>query len=307
MMKKIAIYGYYRPDKSFTYLLLLLDILLKLKVEILIQKDFYEKLLKHRIFSQDQQDFLLKSYPKFNTFSSYDNLPDDTNVFFTYGGDGTILRALTYIRDKNIPIFGINAGRLGFLATVQKEQIEKAVALYIKGQYTISERNLVAIETSPEVPEIKNMNFALNELVVNRKNTTAMISIDTFIDDEYLSTYWADGLIVATPTGSTAYSLSCGGPIMVPEAMNFIINPIAPHNLTVRPLVVPNEHQIKLKVTSREPEFLISLDSRVYSLPVDTEIMVYTAPFVIKLIQFKENSFIKTLQKKLLWGKDERN
>jgi len=306
-MKKVAIYGYYRPEKSFTYLLLLLDILSKHQVEIIFQKDFYEKLLLHQNFSQDQPEYLLKSYPEFAVFQSYEDLPSDTGVFFTYGGDGTILRALTYIRDKGIPIFGINAGRLGFLATVQKEQLEKAIDLYFKGQYTISERNLVAIETQPEHAAIKKMNFALNELVVNRKNTTAMINIDTYIDDEYLATYWADGLIVATPTGSTAYSLSCGGPIMVPEAMNFIINPIAPHNLTVRPLVVPNEHQIKLKIFSREKEFLISLDSRVYSLPITTEISVYTAPFIIKLIQFKENSFIKTLQKKLLWGKDERN
>ncbi len=306
-MKKVAIYGYYRSEKSFTYLLLLLDTLLKHKVEIIFQKAFYEKLLEHQNFTRNSPEVLLKSYPKFDTFTSYDDLPDDVNLFFTYGGDGTILRALTFIRDKGIPIFGINAGRLGFLATVQKEQIEKAVNLYFKGQYTISERNLVAIETRPENPEIKEMNFALNELVVNRKNTTAMISIDTYIDDEYLSTYWADGLIVATPTGSTAYSLSCGGPIMVPEAMNFILNPIAPHNLTVRPLVIPNEHIIKLKVDSREPEFLISLDSRMYSLPIETEITAYTAPFTVKLIQFKENSFIKTLQKKLLWGKDERN
>ncbi len=306
-MKKVAIYGYYRSDKSFTYLLLLLDILLKHKVEIIFQKEFYDKLLKHQTFIHGHSDYLLKSYPVFKTFNNYEDLPDNTKIFFTYGGDGTILRALTYIRDKGIPIFGINAGRLGFLATVQKEQLEKAVNAYFKGQYTISERNLVAIETKPEVPALKDMNFALNELVVNRKNTTAMITVDTYLDDEYLSTYWADGLIIATPTGSTAYSLSCGGPIVVPESMNFILNPIAPHNLTVRPLVVPNEHIIKLKVSSREPEFLISLDSRVYSLPIDTEITAYTAPFVIKLIQFKENSFIKTLQKKLLWGKDERN
>ncbi len=306
-MKKVAIYGYYRPEKSFTYLLLLLDILLKHKVEILFQKDFYEKLLQHRNLSKVDTGYLLKSYPSFRTFSNCEDLPSDTNVFFTYGGDGTILRALTYIRDKNIPVFGINAGRLGFLATVQKEQLEKAVELYFKGQYTISERNLVAIETSPEHPGIKKMNFALNELVVNRKNTTAMINVDTFIDDEHLATYWADGLIIATPTGSTAYSLSCGGPIVAPESMNLIINPIAPHNLTVRPLVVSNDHIIKLKVASREPEFLISLDSRVYSLPVDTEINVYTAPFTVKLIQFSENSFIKTLQKKLLWAQDGRN
>jgi len=306
-MKKVAVYGYYRPEKSFTYLLLLLDMLQKQNVEIYFQEDFYEKLLMHKNFSQDNPEYLLKSYPTFKTFTGYHDLPADISVFFTYGGDGTILRALTYIRDKGIPIFGINAGRLGFLATVQKEQLEKAVNLYFKGQYTISERNLVAIKTKPEIPALKDLNFALNELVVNRKNTTAMINIDTYLDDEYLSTYWADGLIIATPTGSTAYSLSCGGPIMVPESMNFIINPIAPHNLTVRPLTVPNEHQIRLKVSSREPEFLISLDSRVYSLPVETEIIAYTAPFVIKLIQFQENSFIKTLQKKLLWGKDERN
>jgi NAD+ kinase len=144
-------------------------------------------------------------------------------------------------------------------------------------------------------------------LVVNRKNTTAMISIDTYLDDEYLSTYWADGLIISTPTGSTAYSLSCGGPILVPESMNFILNPIAPHNLTVRPLVIPNEHTVRLKIDSREDEFLISLDSRTYSLPKETEITVYTASFTVNLIQFNENSFIKTLQRKLLWGKDERN
>jgi len=306
-MKKVAIYGYYRSEKSFTYLLLLLDILLEHKVEILFQKTFYDKLLEHKNFSDEEPEYLLKSYPAFKTFTGYEDLPDDTNLFFTYGGDGTILRAITFIRDKGIPVFGINAGRLGFLATIQKEQIEKAVKLFFQGQYHISERNLIAIDTQPEVPEIKKMNFALNELVVNRKNTTAMISIDTFIDDEYLATYWADGLIIATPTGSTAYSLSCGGPIMVPEAMNFILNPIAPHNLTVRPLVIPNEHTIKMKVDSRENEFLISLDSRMYSLPIETQITAYTADFTIKLIQFNENSFIKTLQKKLLWGRDERN
>jgi NAD+ kinase len=306
-MKKVAIYGYYRPEKSFTYLLLLLDLLQKQNVEIVFQKAFYNKLLTHRNISNKNADFLLQSYPEFETFSGYDDLPDDINLLFTYGGDGTILRAVTFIRDKGIPVFGINAGRLGFLATIQKEQIEKAVDLYFKGQYTISERNLIAIDTKPEVKDIKQMNFALNELVVNRKNTTAMISIDAYIDNEYLSTYWSDGLIIATPTGSTAYSLSCGGPILVPEAMNFIINPIAPHNLTVRPLVIPNEHTVKLKVDSREDEYLISLDSRIYSLPKETEITIYTAPFTIKLIQFESNSFIKTLQKKLFWGKDERN
>ncbi len=307
-MKKVAIYGYYREEKSFTYLLLLLDILLENDVKIIFQKPFYDLLLQHKKqLSAEKEEFLLDAYPRFETFTNYDDFPVDIDLLFTYGGDGTILRAVTFIQGRRVPIFGINAGRLGFLATVQKEQLEKAVNLFIKGQYTISERNLIAIETQPEHPEIKKMNFALNELVINRKNTTAMITIDTFLDDEYLSSYWADGLIIATPTGSTGYSLSCNGPVITPDSMNFIINPIAPHNLTARPLVIPNDYRIKMKVSSREDEYLISLDSRTYSLPIDTVITTYTAPFTIKLVQFQSNSFIKTLQQKLLWGKDGRN
>ena len=306
-MKKAAIYGYYRKEKPFSYLLLLLDILLKNGYEIIFQEDFYHKLKNHKKRMHNEDEFLLNSYPPFKTFKSYEDLPDDVEVMFTYGGDGTILRAVTFIRDKEIPIFGINAGRLGFLATIQKEAIEASLKKYFKGEYSLSLRTLVQVETEPPLKEMEGLNFALNELVINRKNTTAMISVDTWLDDEYLSTYWADGLIVATPTGSTAYSLSCGGPIVMPESDNFILNPIAPHNLTVRPLIIPNKFNIKMKVDSREPEFLISLDSRVYSLPLETRVSAGLAPFNIKLIQFKEHSFIKTLQKKLFWGKDERN
>lgn len=306
-MKKVAIYGYYRTEKSFTYLLLLLDLLQKYEVEIIFQKNFYEQLKKHKNTFQGKTEYLLQSFPEFKTFTGYEDLPTDISVFFTYGGDGTILRAITFIREKNIPVFGINAGRLGFLATVQKEQIEKAVHWYFKGEYHISERNLISIDTSPEIDEIKEINFALNELVINRKNTTAMINIETHIDNEYLTTYWADGLIVATPTGSTAYSLSCNGPIIEPQSSNFVITPISPHNLTVRPFVISNKHTIQLKVESREEEFLISLDSRNYSIPKHTQITASKASFNIKLIQFKSNTFIKTLQQKLLWGKDERN
>ncbi len=306
-MKKVAIYGYYRKEKSFSYLLLLLDILIENNYKIIFQKDFYEKLKQHKKRMHEEDELLLLSYPEFETFQDYYDLPEDTEVMFTYGGDGTILRAVTFIRDKGIPIFGINAGRLGFLATIQKEAIERSLKEYFKGHYSFSQRNLVEVHTDPPVNKMKGLNFALNELVINRKNTTAMISIDTWLDNEYLSTYWADGLIISTPTGSTAYSLSCGGPIVMPESDNFIINPIAPHNLSVRPLIIPNKYQIKMKVESREPEYLISLDSRVYSLPLNTSVTASLAPFKIKLIQFKENSFIKTLQKKLFWGKDERN
>jgi len=306
-MKKVAIYGYYKKEKSFSYLLLLLDILIENDFEIIFQKDFYEKLKQHKKRMHEEDELLLLSYPEFKTFKNYYDLPNDTEVMFTYGGDGTILRAVTFIRDKNIPIFGINAGRLGFLATVQKEAIESSLKKYLKNQFTYSNRSLVQVTTEPPVKELNGLNFALNELVINRKNTTAMISVDTWLDDEYLSTYWADGLIISTPTGSTAYSLSCGGPIVMPESNNFIINPIAPHNLTVRPLIIPTHFNIKMKVDSREPEFLISLDSRVYSLPLHTTVTANLAPFSVKLIQFSDHSFIKTLQKKLYWGKDGRN
>ncbi len=306
-MKKVAVYGYYRPEKSFTYLLLLLDILLKKEYQIVFQKDFYNKLLRHQTKLSEGTEYLLDSYPKFDTFSSYEDLSDEIEVMFTYGGDGTILRAVTFIRDKNIPVFGINAGRLGFLATVPKELLEKYLYEFFDGNYSLSSRNLVAVHAHPNTGVLNGLNFALNELVVNRKNTTAMISIDAYLDNEYLSTYWADGLIISTPTGSTAYSLSCGGPIVMPESENFIINPIAPHNLTVRPLIIPNNFKIRLKVDSREPEYLISLDSRVYSMPLETELEVSLANFKIQLVQFEDNTFIKTLQKKLFWGKDERN
>ncbi len=306
-MKKVAVYGYYRQEKSFTYLLLLLDILTKKGYQIIFQKDFYQKLLQHKTNISEGNEYLLDSYDPFQTFTSYKDIPDDVEVLFTYGGDGTILRAVTFIRDKGIPIFGINAGRLGFLATVPKELLEKYVEAFFENNYTISERNLVAVDLSPDTGILNGLNFALNELVVNRKNTTAMIAVDAYLNNEYLSTYWADGLIISTPTGSTAYSLSCGGPIVMPESKNFIINPIAPHNLNIRPLIIPNNLEINLQVDSREPEFLISLDSRVYSLPLETRLKVYLAPFKIKLIQFDDNTFIKTLQKKLFWGKDERN
>jgi len=306
-MKKVAIYGYYRKEKSFTYLLLLLDILTKKGYQIIFQKDFYQKLLRHKTNLSEGTEYLLDSYNSFETFTSYDDIPDDIEVLFTYGGDGTILRAVTFIRDKGIPIFGINAGRLGFLATVPKELLEKYLLAFFEGNYSISERNLVAVDISPDTGVLNGLNFALNEVVVNRKNTTAMISVDAYLNNEYLSTYWSDGLIVSTPTGSTAYSLSCGGPIVMPESENFIINPIAPHNLSIRPLIIPNDLEINLKVDSREPEYLISLDSRVYSLPLETQLKVYLAPFKIKIVQFDESSFIKTLQKKLFWGKDERN
>ena len=223
------------------------------------------------------------------------------------GGDGTVLRSITYLRDSNIPIIGVNIGRLGFLATVQKEKISEAVdALYNK-EYTVKDRTLLTVRTTPENKEINDLCYALNEITLSRKDTASMITIETYLDDEYLTSYWADGLIISTPTGSTGYSLSCGGPVITPQAKSFVLTPVAPHNLNARPLIIPDNTKIKLRTVGRENEFSLSLDSRIATIPNHTEIFVERAPFSIKMIELKGHTFIQTIRKKLLWGEDTRN
>ena len=228
-------------------------------------------------------------------------------MMFTIGGDGTFLRAVTYIRNLNIPILGINTGRLGFLATVQKDQIEETVDLLINKEFTTQDRSLLQITTSPQRKEFAELDFALNEITIARRNTTSMIGVKTYLNNEYLTNYWADGLIISTPTGSTGYSLSCNGPVVLPDSKSFIITPIAPHNLNARPMVIPDEISIQLEVTASEKDYLISLDSRISTVPLGTKINIKKAPFSIKSILLKEQSFLKTLRGKLLWGEDTRN
>ena len=211
------------------------------------------------------------------------------------------------MRDLDIPIVGVNTGRLGFLATIQKQDVTSSITEILEGNYYISERSLLSIETSPSNNEITPLNFALNEVAVNRKNTTSMIKVETTINSEYLTSYWSDGLIVSTPTGSTGYSLSCGGPVIEPSNESIILTPIAPHNLNVRPLVVPDNSVVTLKVSGREDTHLVSLDSRIVTLENETLITIKKAAFTIKFVQPIEESFIKTLRKKLLWGEDKRN
>jgi NAD+ kinase len=226
---------------------------------------------------------------------------------FTLGGDGTILRAVTYIRDLGIPILGINTGRLGFLATINKKTIKESVELILKGAYSVQERTLLSVRTSPNTEEFSELNFALNEVTIARKNTTAMIGVTTNLNNEYLTNYWADGLIIATPTGSTGYSLSCNGPVVSPDSKSLVITPIAPHNLNARSMVISDENSIRLEVDSREKEFLISLDSRIASVAKNTEVFIEKAPFTIKSIIPNNQSFLETLRSKLLWGEDTRN
>jgi NAD+ kinase len=228
-------------------------------------------------------------------------------MFISIGGDGTILRAATFVRKSNIPILGINAGRLGFLASIQKENIDAFLKMVIEKKYTISPRTLLSLSCSPSNSDIQNINFAMNEITVSRKDTTSMITIETYLNDEYLNSYWADGLIISTPTGSTGYSMSCGGPILTPNVKSLVITPIAPHNLNARPLVIPDETEIRLKVSGREENYLVSLDSRIASIQKESILVIKKTSFKINMVEIPEETFLKTLRNKLLWGEDKRN
>lgn len=293
---KIGIYGQFYHENSETYIELILTALQHNSVEIVIEKNFLEILSSH-------QEVSLK-FSEENTFTTLDKSYD---LFFSIGGDGTILKAITYVKDLGIPIVGINAGRLGFLATIQKEKIAESINQILADKFVISERTVLSLETTPSNNEISQLNFALNEIAVNRKNTTSMIKVETMVNNKYLTSYWSDGLIVATPTGSTGYSLSCGGPIIDPSTDSIVLTPIAPHNLNARPLVIPDSSTITLKVSGREKTYLVSMDSRIATLENETTLIIKKAPFTIKLVQLEGDSFIKTLRKKLLWGEDKRN
>lgn len=293
---KIGIYGQFYHENSEIYVQLLLDALQKKAAQVLIEERFLE------IINRNKE--ITRSFTNFSTFTELDTSFD---LFFSIGGDGTILKAVTFVRDLGIPIVGINTGRLGFLATIQKEEMTKSLNQILEGQYSISERSLLTVETVPSSEEIQPLNFALNEVAVNRRNTTSMIKVETSVNHKHLTSYWSDGLIVATPTGSTGYSLSCGGPVIEPAAKNIVLTPIAPHNLNARPLVIPDSNEVTLKVSGREDTFLLSMDSRIATLENETTITIRKAPFTIKLLQLNDDSFIKTLRKKLLWGEDKRN
>ena len=295
-MKKVAIYGQAYTITAEKEIKNLLSALEKNNIVVFFEEEFYNLIVEN--------NFLTKKYPTYNHFNDLSNSFD---MMFTIGGDGTYLRAVTYIRNLNIPVLGINTGRLGFLATVQKEQIEETVDLLINKEFTTQNRSLLQISTSPERKEFAELDFALNEITIARRNTTSMIGVKTYLNNQYLTNYWADGLIISTPTGSTGYSLSCNGPVVLPDSKSFIITPIAPHNLNARPMVIPDEISIQLEVTAREKDYLISLDSRISTVPLGTKISIKKAPFSIKSILLKEQSFLKTLRGKLLWGEDTRN
>lgn len=293
---KVAIYGQYYQNSTEPIINDIFVFFNKNNVEMIIETHFLEMLNERKIVEK-----------KYKTFTSHTELDDSFDMLISIGGDGTLLRAATLVRDSSIPILGINAGRLGFLASVHKENIASFLQFVIDKKYTISKRALLSLTCTPPNESIDAINFAMNEITVSRKDTTSMITIDTYLNDEYLTSYWADGLIISTPTGSTGYSLSCGGPILTPDVKSTVITPIAPHNLTARPLVVPDETEIRLKVSGREEYYLVSLDSRVTSIKNDSILILTKTPFQINMVEIPEETFLKTLRNKLLWGEDKRN
>lgn len=240
-------------------------------------------------------------------FESHADLDPETEIFFAVGGDGTVLRALHYIRESKIPLIGVNTGRLGFLAIVQPDEMDAMLDDITAGNYTTQERSILEIKTEPALPELTEFSLALNEISVSRENTTSMVTINTKVNGAYVNVYWADGLVVATPTGSTGYSLSSGGPIIAPETKSLVLTPIAPHNLNVRPLVVADDVNINIHVEGRGETHLISLDTRLFSVPMNTSISIQKAANPIVFIRPKQHSFFDTLRNKLLWGQDKRN
>jgi NAD+ kinase len=229
----------------------------------------------------------------------------EADIVLSLGGDGTLLDAITYIGDHEIPILGINMGRLGFLATTTQENAENAIDSLYNKAYKIDERTLIKVVSDEDL--FNGINFGLNEFTILKRDTSSMIVVHTYIDGEYLNSYWADGLIVSTPTGSTGYSLSCGGPLVLPQSNNFIIAPVSPHNLNVRPMVVSDKSIISFQIEGRSKNFLVSLDSRSKSVAADIKIAVKKEDFKVKLINLKGYNYLQTLRNKLNWGLDMRN
>ena len=262
-----------------------------------------KSLKKHNIdfdIDGDSFDLLLNSLNSKIDFDRIKKLNKEYDYVISIGGDGTILRSADEIGKLSIPIIGLNKGRLGFLANSPVEVFDSLIDKIQASKFKISERSIIQVEFEG------NKKNALNEISISRKNTTSLITIDTKLDNQYLNTYWADGLIISTPTGSTGYSLSCGGPIIMPDSKNFVLTPIAPHNLNARPLVISDKKKIEISINGRESEYFVSADSKIFSVSIDSKLNISKAPYVLKMVEFEKDSYINTLREKLMWGKDKR-
>ena len=289
----IAIFGKTFNKSNSTYAQELFDYLGKKKMKYVVEKNFFH---------------LMKDDAKLNieadTFEKFDEIKRNTEVVFSMGGDGTILDSVVMIKESEIPILGINFGRLGFLASLGRDQIHAAVDAIAKGGYMIDRRTLIELQTSKPLFEDS---FALNDMTIQRRDQSSMITVDAYLNGELLNTYWADGVIVSTPTGSTGYSLSCGGPILYPTSGNFVITPVAPHNLNVRPMVVSDEAVLSFEVKGRGDSFLCTLDARAKAIDSSFQLAVKKAAFCANIVRLTDQSFLTALKTKLNWGSDHRN
>ncbi len=290
----IGIYGRQFNNSVLPYVQQVFDCLVECNVEVLVYEDFFE-FVKDKLFLPKQ----------FGIFSTHVDLKSKVDVMISLGGDGTMLDTVTLVRDSGIPMIGINFGRLGFLASVSKDGIKLAIQGLVDKKFSLDVRRLLKVESNKDL--FGDLNFALNDFTIHKRDTSAMMLIHCYQDGEFLNSYWADGLIVATPTGSTAYSLSCGGPIVFPRSGNLIITPISPHNLNVRPVVLSDAHTLTFEIEGRSSKYLVSCDSRTEIVDSTIRLNVKRADFDINLIRLDNESYLSTLRNKLLWGIDTRN
>jgi NAD+ kinase len=292
---KIAIYGRQFNNSVLPYVQQVFDCLAKNNIEPFVFEK-YSQFISGKIF-----------FPKkFHIFKNHSELlKSEADVMISLGGDGTLLDTVTLIRDSNMPVIGINFGRLGFLASINKDDIQSAINSLCHRNFLLDTRALLTVES--ELKLFKDENFALNDITIHKRDTSAMMIIHAYLNGEFLNSYWADGLIMATPTGSTAYSLSCGGPIILPKSGNMVITPISPHNLNVRPIVLSDTNELSFEIEGRSAKFLLTCDSRTEEIDNSVRITVKKAGFNINLIRLSNENYLSTLRNKLLWGIDARN
>jgi NAD+ kinase len=293
-MQNIAIYGRNLEANKSAHVQQLFDYLAAKKNTTWVYEPFFHY-LKNAV----------NTGSSIKLFNTGNEIKDTTQLLISLGGDGTLLETLDLIRDSGTPVLGINTGRLGFLASVSKEEVQLAVDAIVSKKYVIDTRSMLMIEKPAAI--FGDVNYALNDITIGKSDTSAMIIIHTYFNEQLINSYYADGLIISSPTGSTAYSLSCGGPIVLPDSENFIITPIAPHNLNVRPLVIPDSGTIKIKVEGRNTKFMLSLDSRSKLLENTNEIIIKKSPFGMNIVKLENHEFLTTLRNKLMWGIDKRN
>lgn len=292
---KLFIYSQLFKVKDRQYVLDLFSVIRERNIEVSIISDYVDQLISADI-----------ELPAYSVVSSYEELlQEKPDMVVTLGGDGTILSAIDIVRDSGIPVLGINLGRLGFLSSIEKSKIKSALTGVLNGEYYTEERTLLHLECN--LPLFKKLPYALNDFTLHKRDTSSMITIHTYVDGKFLNSYWADGIVVSTATGSTGYSLSCGGPIIFPNSSNIVITPVAPHNLNVRPIVLSKYSKISFEIEGRSENFLCTLDSRYETVTADHQISISKAKFNIKLAHLNDITFMKTIRGKLMWGLDRRN